>query len=537
MTAFNPNWSEAEKNAWAAEGQRAFYAAKQDAGSYHEHKAGAAAPAGKVAQVGPPSPAPLRRAPPPGEPFPVDALGGVLGGAVCAVADKVQCPSALAGASILAAASLAVQPHADVIIPATGQARPLSLFLVSVAESGSRKSAADFEAMRAVRAHEKALREIYESEKPDFLRARRAYEIALGNAEKTKGDRYEIGTALEAVGEPPREPLLPFLLCDEPSLEGLHKLFERGQPSIGLFSDEGGGFLGGHAMSPENRLRTLAGLSLFWDGATVRRIRAGDGASMLLGRRLALALMVQPEASRGLLADGMAMDQGFLSRVLVSAPPSLAGTRMQRPVNPESEGALRRYEGVLRELLERPATLAPGTVNALEPRRLSFDARASALWGKLADEIERKLAPGGAFEPIRGFASKLAEHIARLVGVLAMVGNSDAGEIGAEELGRAAVLGDFYASEALRLFEAGAVSPEIIAAEKALAWLQARGEQVFTIAELYQFGPNCIREAATARKAVSTLEAHGWATKLEGSRHIVEGRAVREAWRLNEMGA
>lgn len=502
----------------------------------HYQKAGASAPAGNDANLGL-SPTPLRRSPPPGEPFPMDALGGVLGGAVRAIADKVQCPPALAGASILAATSLAAQSHADVVIPATGQARPLSLFLVSVAESGSRKSAADYEAMRAVRAREKALRQIYEGEKPEFLRARRAYEIALGNAEKTKGDRFEIETALKAVGEPPHEPLLPFLLCDEPSLEGLHKLFERGQPSVGLFSDEGGGFLGGHAMSPENRLRTLAGLSMFWDGSTVRRIRAGDGASILLGRRLAFSLMMQPEASRGLLADGMAMDQGFLSRVLVSAPPSLAGTRMQRPINPQSEGALRRYEGVLRDLLEKPPAIAPGQVNVLEPRRLPFDNRAAALWGKLADEIERKLALGGDFEPIRGFASKLAEHMARIAGVLALASNSDAGEIDAETLGRAAMIGDFFASEALRLFEAGAVSPEIIAAEKALAWLQGRDDRVFSLAELYQFGPNCIREAATARKAISTLEAHGWAVKLQGSRHIVEGRAVREAWQLNETGA
>lgn len=484
-------------------------------------------------QVAAISPTPLRRAPAPGEPFPMDALGVVLGDAARAIADKVQCPPALAGASLLGAASLAAQSHADCVIPATGAARPLSLFLVDVSESGSRKSGADAEANRPIRAHEKALREVYDAERPAYLRALRAYEVALGNAEKVKGDRYEIEARLKGVGDAPREPLLPFLLCDEPSLEGLHKLYERGQPSLGLFSDEGGGFLGGFAMSQDNRLKTLAGLSILWDGATVRRIRAGDGAIMLQGRRLALHLMVQPEASRTLLADGMAMDQGFLSRVLVSAPPSLAGTRMQRPMRPESEAALRRYDRALRDLLEMPANLAPGALNVLEPRRLPFDARATSLWERLADEIERKLAPGGDFEAIRGFASKLAEHICRLAGVLALSDNPNTDEIDAETLTRAAMLGDFYASEALRLFEAGSVSPEVIASEKALAWLQGRGEAVFSLAELYQYGPNSIREAATARKAISTLEAHGWVTKLPGARHRVGGRVVRDAWRLN----
>jgi hypothetical protein len=247
--------------------------------------------------------------------------------------------------------------------------------------------------------------------------------------------------------------------------------------------------------------------------------------------------MAQPNVAAALLADDVAMSQGFLSRVLCSAPPSLAGTRMQREASPKSEPALRHYEGALRHLLEKPVSIVPGTCNALTPRRIPFDASAAALWGRLADVIERKLSQGGDYELIRGFASKLAEHIARLAGVLALVENPDTGEINAETLKRATALGDFYASEALRLFEAGAAPPEIVAAEKALALLQARGERTFSIAEIYQFGPNCIRDAATARKAISTLESHGWVRKQEGSRHIVGGRAVREAWRLNETGA
>jgi hypothetical protein len=67
-------------------------------------------------------PRPLRRQPSPAEPFPTTALGDVLGGAVRAIIDKVQCPDAIAAASVLAAASLAVQAHADVALPATGRA-------------------------------------------------------------------------------------------------------------------------------------------------------------------------------------------------------------------------------------------------------------------------------------------------------------------------------------------------------------------------------------------------------------------------------
>jgi hypothetical protein len=476
-------------------------------------------------------PTPLRRLPPPGEPFPIDALGGILGGAARAIADKIQVADGLAGASILAAASLATQSHADCIIPATGQSRPLSLFIVSVAASGDRKSSSDGEAMTPVRCREKTLRTIYDDALPDYRRAKRAFEVAVQKAEKTKGDWRDIDAAIRAVGDEPSPPLLPFLIADEPTFEGLTKLFERGQPSLGLFSDEGGGFVGGHAMSADNRLKTLAGLSLFWDGATVRRIRAGDGASALIGKRLALHLMAQPVAAAGLLADSTALDQGFLSRVLVSAPASLAGTRLQKAISAGTESSLRHYNRVILDLLERPFPLADGTANALEPRRLPFDQHSSGKWLRLCDAIEKKLGAGGEYETIRGFANKLAEHVARIAGVLTIVDDPEAGSINSDTLARAVALGDYYAGEALRLFEASAVSPEIAQAEKLLTWLNNTWrEPTIGLRAIYQNGPNSIRDRDTAKKAVDLLATHGWLTKAKGERHIVAGNNVRDAW-------
>lgn len=482
-------------------------------------------------------PIPLRRISPPASPFPMQALGDTLGGAARGIVDRVQCADAVAASSILAAASLAAQAHADVVIPATGAARPLSLFLVTVAATGDRKSSADGEASTPMRKRETQLRESHREALPDYRRAKRAYDAALAKAEKGAGDRSEIEAALKAVGDEPHPPLAPILTTDEPTIEGLAKLFENGQPSLGLFSDEGGAFLGGHALASENRLRTMAALSSLWDGAPIRRIRAGDGASVLPGRRLALHLMLQPQASAGLLSDPMAADQGLLSRVLVCAPASRAGERLQKPLAASTEPALRRYVARILELLEKPYPLMDGTRNALEPRRLPFDAGAAAAWGRLADEIERKLAPGGDFEPIRGLANKLAEHAARIGGVLSLADNPDASVIDAKTLGRAAQIADFYASEALRLFEAGAVSPEIQQAEKLLEWLQTGwAEPTIALAPIYQLGPNSIREAAPAKRAIAILEQHGWLTRLEGSGHRVAGNRVRDAWRIYGRG-
>jgi hypothetical protein len=479
-------------------------------------------------------PRPLRRATPPAEAYPIYALGDVLGGAVKAIVDKVQCADAVAASSILAMGSLAAQQHADVVIPATGMARPLSMFLISVAATGDRKSAADYEAGWPGREREKRLREQYEIDAKDYRHAKRAYDAALAKAEKTTGGRNAIEAALHNIGDEPVPPRLPILTTDEPTIEGLTKLFEKGQPSLGLFSDEGGAFLGGHALASENRLRTLASLSSIWDGSPIRRIRAGDGATILPGRRLAMHLMLQPAASAGLLSDPVAADQGLLSRVLVCAPASTAGTRFQKTLAPTTDPALRVYRDRLRLLLEKQPMLIDGTTNALDPRRLPFSVSAATAWGRLCDEIERKLAPGGVYEPVRGFANKLAEHIARIAGVLALIDDPDAREIPFDALGRAAALGDFYASEAIRLFEAGYVSPEIAQAERLLSWLESSWpEQLVALPPIYQLGPNSIREAKVARSAVAVLEEHGYLTKAIGENHTVNGKRVREAWRIH----
>jgi hypothetical protein len=65
-------------------------------------------------------PRPLMRELPPADPFPVKALGDVLASATRAVNDRVRAPIAMFGQSVLAAATLAVQAHADVSAPSPG---------------------------------------------------------------------------------------------------------------------------------------------------------------------------------------------------------------------------------------------------------------------------------------------------------------------------------------------------------------------------------------------------------------------------------
>ena len=56
-------------------------------------------------------------------------------------------------------------------------------------------------------------------------------------------------------------------------------------------------------MSDDAKLRTAAGLSKLWDDGETRRVRVGDGATMLPGRRLTVHLMVQPDVAGIMLND------------------------------------------------------------------------------------------------------------------------------------------------------------------------------------------------------------------------------------------
>ena len=129
----------------------------------------------------------------------------VLRTAARAIHDRVQAPIAIGGQSVLAAAALACQGHADIVLPiGPGRARPVSLFRVSVAASGERKSACDAEAMWPIRRREAVLREKYQEDNLAYGNDRAAYDRARQIAEKAgKGDRGAIRAALNALGPAP----------------------------------------------------------------------------------------------------------------------------------------------------------------------------------------------------------------------------------------------------------------------------------------------------------------------------------------------
>jgi hypothetical protein len=435
--------------------------------------------------------------------FPMDTLPPVLADYGKVIQRCTQAPDALVGNSLLAAASLAVQPHANVTLP-HGASVPASLYVVSVAESGERKSAVDRLALHAHATFEKAKSDEAREEMEKFARLEKA---------------------AKATETAPREAL--FLMSD-PTVEGLCKLLHAGLPSIGVFSAEGGRFLGGHGMSDEMALRTAAGLSLFWDGSPVDRVRAGDGASKLFGRRVAMHLMAQPRATFAWLSNPVLKDQGLFSRCLVAYPQSTAGTRMYRDEKADDTQAAHAYVNRMTELLTGKWPI--NEFYELKPQQLGITGKALQLWITMHDQIEQSIADD--LKPIRSLASKAAEHMARIACVLTVVDDPRATTVSEDAMQRSALVLEFYLGEGLRLSGIQPLHEKSDQAVLMWGWLQMRGKKFISLPELVQFGPAKLRKADTMRSVMGVLADHYMVRKVIDGTVEYGGKARREGWEV-----
>ncbi|MFN3641962.1 MAG: YfjI family protein [Gemmobacter sp.] len=489
-----------------------------------------AEPRFKEAPFQPEGPQLLVREIPPGAVFPVHALGP-LRAAVEAVQGATQAPVAIPAASALAVASLATQGFCNV--ETIGGSRPLSLYLLTVARSGERKSACDAPLMAALREHEREQNRAQRDAMQSWMNAHAIWkgerDRILGIAKSNKGEKRAAARAdLEALGPEPAAPPSADRTVSEPTFEGLTRLFTTGQPSLGLFSDEGGQFLGGHAMNSDNRLKTLAALNDLWQGNPIRRTRAGDGHMTLYGRRLALHLMAQPGVARAFMADPLTADTGFAARLLICEPPSTIGARLQASAR-RDDGALAGFAARLSDILETPMPMDPDT-RELQPRPLPLAPKARALLTAFADAIERAQAPGGDLCGITGTASKAAEQAARIAGVLTVWRDLHAPDVQPDAMADGIELAQFYLSEAARLASGATVSAEIDRAEALRRWLlESWPEPHVLVRDVVRLGPSALRESPRARAALAILEKHGW-LKLLKPGTVVRGAVRAEAW-------
>ncbi len=466
----------------------------------------------------PTEPLPLHRQLDAPLPFPVDALGDIMGPAAKAIQRVIQAPDAVCAQSVLGAAALLCQPFVNVVVD--GRETPLVLYLITIAESGDRKSSADKVALKPIYDWQKSLNDKYRVEHQTYL-----CDLHQWEAKKKNG---------QSAQKPPRAPLEPIMLVEEPTYEGIVKYLTVGQPSIGLFSDEGGRFFGGNAMNKENLLKTISGLSSLWDGKPITRMRSADGSALLYGRRVALHLMIQEVILEQLMSNPLVERQGFLPRCLITYPSTTAGTRQYIAENLANDSAVIRFWERQKVLLatKLPVKELPAPQNELYPGQLMLSHEAKNVWIAFHNEVELDLGPGKKYEPIKRFANKAAEHVLRLAGIMSLFDNLDVAEIEEGYILRAITLTKYYLEENLRIQGYLSINPDLSLAQKTLSWCWEKGKEVVSLTELYQKGPVEIRQAKKARLIMSILEEHGWAIPRHCSE--VDGIRHKETWEIRQ---
>ncbi|MGB6450167.1 MAG: YfjI family protein [Steroidobacteraceae bacterium] len=479
--------------------------------------------------VSAPEPTPLLRPLPPATPYPVDALGPVLGPAVRAMVEIVQVPEALAAGCVLATAALAAQRQANV--QTLGGARPLSLFVLTVAGSGDRKTAADDVALSPVREHMKRMTLSHRAQMQEWERARDSRKLDRTRARREAQSGGEYAAALRDITDGP-QPRRPWLICSEPTPEGLVRSLADGQYGQGIFTDEGGQFLGGHALSQEAELRTIALLSRAWQGSPLDRVRATDREHLVLyGRRLSMHLLAQPEVATRMLGSSLYRSQGWLARWLIAAPESLAGTRLHdasRPA-PQEDSRVRRYHHGISELLERPA-VEDHEVGGLDPPCLALSVEARALLVSAYDEVETAQARDGELEGLRDWASKAAEHACRIAGVLTLVAEPAAVSVSGDSMRGALLLMQHYLGEYTRLIGFASVPEHIQHAQILLEWVRRRPPTPLTPRYVMQYGPRAAgRSAEAVKAALRALAENGWLLTEDHRTYTVHPAAFAKA--------
>ncbi|MEC4747173.1 DUF3987 domain-containing protein [Methylomicrobium sp. Wu6] len=310
--------------------------------------------------------------------YPIGALGPLS--KLCqTVAENAQLSPAMVGQSILAAASLVAQGGYEV--ETLSSMKPLSIFVLTVADSGDGKSTAEGIILPGIRQFEK--------ERHDALQAK--------SPEDQKDERE------------------PYLLASDATVQGIIKGFRTGWPSQGVFTAEGAALLCGWGMAAEQRANTSANLNKLWDGEPISIQSGMSGRVQLYRRRFCAHWLIQPDAAQEALTDPGLSSIGLWPRFMVSWPEPLA-PRKYRQYEFWHDPIVKAFWDRCKAMLGNQR-ITGGECGEFRTIRLSAPARQILI--ETFERMEQARDSAHSLHSIKPFAVRLCELACRNAGVLA----------------------------------------------------------------------------------------------------------------------
>lgn len=405
--------------------------------------------------------------------YPIESLPDTIKNAVDEVVSFIQCPIGLAASSALSVISLGVQPYFNVA-RSTTLISPVSLYFLSIAESGSRKSSGDKMFKQAMLEYEDRKESELTGELLDYQsnidiweEQQKALRKNIHTMTMQGKDSSNIEIKLkEHMRKKPKRPPIPKLFYTDFSSEALAKGLYEKWPSAAIMSAEGGAVFGSYGMGKDSIIKTLSLCDQLWDGSQTNFDKVGSGSFTLKDVRLTISLQVQKDV----LVDffnknkNIVRGSGFLARFLICEQ-VMTEARIFK-----EEPSEFKYVNMFKNRIENIIKTDPKITNGrLVFKTINFDNKARNTWICFYNEIENRKIDDGLYSDIRDFASKAAENIARLAALFHIFEHGD-GDICEDCVIKAKNIVKWYLNEEKRLF--GDMSKFDIKIKKFDDWLK-----------------------------------------------------------------
>lgn len=464
--------------------------------------------------------------------YPIDALPTIIADAVIEVQQFVQAPMAMVACSAMATVSAACQARNDVE-RARGLTGPSSLYFLTVAESGERKSTLDGHFSKPIHDYEKqqaadaeAKLKEYAADLAHWAATKKGLEQAATRKAENSGKLQDAAKDLrqhlrDHEEQKPAPPVIPRLIYRDATPEALLYGIAKEWPSVALMSSEGGIVFGGHGMSKESLTRNLATINELWDGKPIRTDRRGMDASHHADGRMTVAIQVQPVIFRTFVdaSAQQARGSGFLARFLVACPESTQGKRLFIEA-PQHWPMLEHYRARITALLNLPQQVNHGRVN---PNMLHLSHEAKQVWIAFHDEVEIQLTEDGELHNVRDVASKIADNAARLAALFHVIADGT-GNIDGHNMSNACRIARWHLNESRRLLNAPP-TPAANHAQVLDRWMTKKFKEKsvtkMSFTDILKHGPSALREKALLERALADLTQLKRAKLIDGVPRMV----------------
>jgi len=401
--------------------------------------------------------------------LPAGLLPGILGEFSEGLSHATQTPRELAAVNVLGVVALAIQSKLVVRVK-PDYFEGLNIFAIVASESGERKSSVVSACKTPVVEWEIIQERNAQSAVNEAVSKRKTMERAIDKARtkaagaRTAEDRKQAADDIYQMEcELPEVPNIPRLLVDDVTPEALASVMAASGESIGMLEAEGGAldtFSGRYSNSVPNidlLLKSFGAESVIVD-------RKGKDPIRLRNPRLTMVLTPQPSVLRTAGSNDVFMSRGLIPRCLLVVPQSRVGFRDNAQTIPDA--LTRKWAAYVNDLLNIPKE-ACMTELVLSPDAFS-------LWLDFSSDVEAAQRPGGEFEFMRSWASKLTGLVVRLAGLLHMAQGRRAVhmEVGKDTMQNAVLLATWAAEHAKHAHSCFGMDEGQEAGKRILEWLR-----------------------------------------------------------------